>query len=271
MTKNNSEVKTENKNNADNVDVKLSQDLEKINLNTHKFVYQSSWGLTTRSIGIALMTHSDSVGAVIPPRVSQIQVVIIRCGKSSEEVDEYIKKIQSQLIDQNIRVKLDDRTNVTVGYKFNHWEIRGVPLRLEIGKKDMAENKLVAVKRNKLEKIVLENIDIGVKIRIMLDDMHEEMYNAAKNILDNSIKRVDSWDVFITEINDKNIALISWCGKISCEENIKEESCIRNDAKEVVTMGAKSLCIPFEYQENVKSCIKCGDAGKCIALFGRSY
>lgn len=235
------------------------------------YVYQSSWGLTTRSIGVAVMVHGDDIGLVLPPRVAYIQIIIIPCGKVNDGVNKYINDIKEKL--KKYRIEVDDRTNVNPGFKFNDWEIKGIPLRIEIGQRDVKNNSMVVVPRHTLEKTNLTNDDdLEVNIQNILDNMHNDLYNKAFDELTESIKKANNWNDFIAQLNENNMLLISWCNTAICEEMIKEESAIKNENNEVVNMGAKSLCIPFDYQNDIEEkCMKCGKEAKVNAIFGRSY
>lgn len=234
------------------------------------FVYQSSWGLTTRCIGVAVMTHGDNVGLVLPPRVAHIQVVIVPCGKIDDKLRAYVNSIVNQLI--GIRVHVDWRDNLSVGYKFNHWEIRGIPLRIEVGNKDMIKNEVVINTRHNREKKSYSRDNIYSTISGLIDQVHSEMYKNAKKTLISSIKKITEWSEFLPTLNDKNMILMSWCGSSECENEIKKVTEERNQNDEVIVTGAKTLCIPFEMQENVgKFCLKCGKQSIENVLFGRSY
>lgn len=234
------------------------------------FVFQSSWGITTRSIGVAVMTHGDDTGLVLPPRVAHIQVVIIPCGKVSDELRAYINSIVGDL--KGLRVHVDWRDHLSVGYKLNHWEIRGIPLRIEVGKRDMEKEEMVLVTRHTLKKSTSKRTDIKNTVSNVLDQIHNEMYDKAKKTLTNSIRRVGSWSEFLPVLNEKNIILMSWCGSSDCEEEIKKETEERNSNDEIVIAGAKTLCIPFEMQDNVtETCLRCGKPATENVLFGRSY
>lgn len=250
----------------------LGQNFAKMfDIKANDFVYQSSWGLTTRSIGVAVMTHSDENGLVLSPRIANFQIVIVPCGKLSDELKKYIDSIKENL--RPFRVRVDYRDNITVGSKFYYWEIRGVPLRIEVGLRDAKENKIVVVPRNSLEKKSIGIENIKEKIGSILDEMHNSLYEKAKEKLYASIIKVNSWEEFIKKLNENNMILMKWCNTSICEENIKEESNIKNDLGDVAVAGAKSLCIPFEFNnEKVDGkCMKCEKDATCIALFGRCY
>ncbi|ADM11129.2 prolyl-tRNA synthetase [Encephalitozoon intestinalis ATCC 50506] len=242
------------------------------------FVYQNSWGLTTRSIGIAIMIHSDNLGLVLPPRVAMIQVVVIPCGitasSSEEDVESlrtYISKIHAQL-KNFVRVHVDDRNNVTVGFKFNHWEIRGVPLRLEVGFKDMANSEACLVRRDTRAKKQVSVEDIGQTVMEEIDTMHNDMLSRATTERDRRISYVRSFEEFMSSLENKKMIMAPWCGVDKCEANIKSKTTKFGPNGNVVSTGAKTLCIPYEAKScNGMECINCNQKAIHYALFGRSY
>lgn len=197
-------------------------------------VWQNSWGLSTRTIGVMVMVHGDDKGLVLPPRVANIQTVLIPCGltvKSKEEDYTAIygacNDVAAKLKKSGIKVKADMRDNYTPGYKFNHWEIRGVPLRLEIGPMDLKKQQVTAVRRDTGAKftIPMDNIEAGVKEA--LETIQQDMFNRAKSERDASIVRVDKWEDFVPNLNDKKLILIPWCDRMECEDDIKDRSARR--------------------------------------------
>eukprot|EP00096_Caligus_rogercresseyi_P003966 TRINITY_DN1801_c0_g1_i1.p1 TRINITY_DN1801_c0_g1~~TRINITY_DN1801_c0_g1_i1.p1 ORF type:complete len:1654 (+),score=500.98 TRINITY_DN1801_c0_g1_i1:395-4963(+) len=245
-----------------------------------QFVYQNSWGFTTRTIGVLIMVHGDNQGLVLPPRISPVQVVIVPCGITAnlKEEDrkalyEACKKYEDILVrEHGVRVKGDYRENISPGWKFNHWELKGVPIRLELGPRDMKQNQFVVVRRDTGEKVVLKEIKDVVAL---LDTIQSDMFAKAKKELDEHLSIVRSWDDFMAALNRKNLIHAPFCGGKECEEEIKDKS--KGDA--VVepgspSMGAKSLCIPFKQADQLKQgdkCIGCGGTPEFFTLFGRSY
>jgi prolyl-tRNA synthetase len=244
-----------------------------------QYVYQNSWGLTTRSIGIATMIHSDDRGLMLPPRVAMIQVVVIMCGiiaKTSEadarRLTEYVREVCIQLKTVGVRYHLDDRSNCTVGYKFNHWEIRGVPIRIEAGFIDMEKGEVCLVRRDKTEKRRVSAEAIGVCIVKEINAMHNDMLERATVERDGRISKVATFEEFIAALEKKNIVLAPWCNDSHCEDEIKRKtiSCDTNNV--VIAAGAKSLCIPYEADScDGMRCVNCEKAAFRYTLFGRSY
>jgi prolyl-tRNA synthetase len=194
-------------------------------------VWQNSWGLSTRTIGVMVMVHGDDKGLVLPPRVANVQSVLIPCGltvKSKKEDFDAIygacTDVAAKLKKAGVKVKTDLRDNYTPGYKFNHWEIRGVPLRLEIGPMDLKKQQVTAVRRDTGAKfaIPLDNIEAGVNEA--LETIQRDMYTRAKTERDASIVRVDKWEDFVPTLNDKKLILIPWCDRMECEDDIKDRS-----------------------------------------------
>lgn len=246
-----------------------------VKINDHKneesFVYQNSWGLTTRCIGIATMIHSDDIGLILPPKVCRYQVVIVPCGSINEETAKYIADIQEDLKKSGIRVFLDDKTNVQPGFKFNHWELKGVPLRMEIGKRDCKNGTVVVAIRKDFKKETVESQNIGVSVLKKLEQIQNEMYQKAKKELERRTKTAETWTDFEKELANKNIVKIPFCGEIKCEETIKKDTMVIKD-EIVEVQGAKSLCVPFENNPSGSfSCLKCSKACDKYTLFGRSY
>lgn len=243
-----------------------------------ELVYQNCWGLTTRSIGVAVMVHSDDNGFVCPPRVAQIQVVIIPCGiKASTTDDEkaklkaYVEEIASDLKSNGIRVHIEDRDDLSPGYKFNHWELRGVPCRVEVGFKDLAKGEICVVRRDTRGKEQISKSEASAGVKRIMDKMHEDLYNKALAERDARTKVCDDFESMYSAVNDKNLTLVPWCGDVACENSIGEKTTVR-DGDSVVLMGAKSLCIPFDTPSfEGKKCVICKNSAKCYALFGRSY
>ena len=254
----------------------------------NEFVWQNSWGLTTRSIGVMTMVHSDNNGLVLPPRVASIQVVVIPVGitaKTSQEDQEKIMKGISEIVVRlraaGIRAHADTRDNYTPGWKFNHWELKGVPIRLELGPKDLAANEVRSVRRYDGEKQQLQLKDLESSIKNLINDIHNGMFQKAKTERDSRLRLVESWEDFVPALDEKCMVLVPWCEDSTCEESIKERSArkavsVLNENGEVdvraPSMGAKSLCIPFEQPKKCEGrCIACDNSSKSYALFGRSY
>ncbi|CAG8628420.1 6569_t:CDS:2 [Paraglomus occultum] len=252
-------------------------------------VWQNSWGLTTRTIGVMVMTHGDNKGLVLPPRVANLQVVVIPCGltaKSKEEdrkkVEDKIQEVLTELKSVGVKVKADLRDNYTPAYKYNHWELRGIPLRLEIGPRDVSSNQVMGIRRDTFEKKPIPLSELTTRVPELLNTIQREMFERAKKTYDEHVKIVLKWDDFVPMLDAKNFVLIPWCETEQCEDQIKENSARKATQDEpederAPSMGAKSLCIPFDQPKNPPivvgetKCVACGSDAKRYCLFGRSY
>ncbi|KAK9477227.1 hypothetical protein V1514DRAFT_296756 [Lipomyces japonicus] len=256
-------------------------DGEKIN------VWQNSWGLSTRVIGVMVMTHSDNKGLVIPPAVAQTQVVVIPCGitvKTTEEVKEAIingvTDITAQLKQAGLRVIADTRDNYSPGWKYSEYELKGVPLRIDFGPMDLKKGQVMIVRRDTGKKDFIPLADVATQIPTVLDTIQSEMYLRAKADFDSHVIKVTEWEDFVPALNNKNLIQIPWCGVLECEDDIKDRSARQNLGDEPAderapSMGAKSLCIPFEQPEGIikgeTKCPACGRDAIEWCMFGRSY
>lgn len=244
-----------------------------------QFAWQNSWGLTTRTIGVMTMVHGDNDGVVFPPRVAPTQVVIVplyfKDRVNNETMNQKAKELYELLSDAGIRAELDTRDYKNPGFKFSYWEVRGVPLRIELGPKDLEQGQITLVKRYNREKFALSLTDLkGSDIQTVLDNIQQEMFNRAKEERDSRMPNVLDWSEFMTELNKGNMCLAPWCDRPECEEQIKQRS--KRDSNEqeaLLTASAKSLCIPLEQPAlpaNQK-CVNCDHDAKLWCLFGRSY
>ncbi|KAF7395000.1 hypothetical protein HZH66_008174 [Vespula vulgaris] len=249
------------------------------------YVYQNSWGMTTRTIGVMIMVHGDDKGLVLPPNVASIQAIIIPCGITATTTVQQRDQLMSECLklendlskDESLRIKSDYANNRTPGWKFNHWELKGVPVRIELGPKDLEKNQVTFVRRDNNQKMTASRTEVVDFLRNLLTEIQSNMFNKAKKNLEDHIKKVEKWEQFSLELNKKNLLLSPFCGEPSCEDNIKADSA-RGDVGEeagALAMGAKSLCIPFEQPQtsipldNLK-CIhpSCKNKPKFYTLFG---
>lgn len=225
-----------------------------------QYVYQNSWGFTTRVIGIAIMMHSDDKGLVLSPRVAPIKSVIVPIlfEDTKEKVISKAREIQKILGDDT---ELDLREEYSPGWKFNEWEMKGVPIRIELGPKDLENDQAVVVRRDTGDKEFVKISDLKPAVDRLLDDIHNNLYHNAKNLLNDSASAAKTFDEFIKKIDDKKLVLAPFCNDPTCEEKIKEK-----------TNGAKSINMPFDKKlENDLKCIACDSPAKCMANFARSY
>ncbi|NQU98647.1 proline--tRNA ligase [Candidatus Woesearchaeota archaeon] len=224
-----------------------------------KFAWQTSWGFSTRSLGMLFGIHGDDKGLVLPPKVAPIQAVIVPIifEKTKNKVLKKAKEIKKSL---GAAVELDDRDNYSPGWKFNQWEMKGVPLRIEVGPKDVEKKQIVVVRRDTGEKIFVKEKDVKKKVKALLDDIQKNLFKKAKKFLDESIVQADDFDALKSVIKAKKIAYSPWCGEVDCEDWLKDKS-----------GGAKSVNIPFKQKKIKKKCVQCEKKANFYAYFAKSY
>lgn len=235
--------------------------------------WQNSWGMTTRTIGVMVMTHADDKGLVLPPRIANVQVVIVTIPNSKMSEDEQrnldakAKDIEETLKSAGIRVKYDDRDIYTPGWKYNHWELKGVPLRIEIGPRDMQNSVVMIARRDTGSKETAAWEGLAAKIHQVLEDVQTSMFAKAKEAFYGCLEEVTTWDDFMTALNKKHMVLAPWADEEEVEEDVKKRSATAD------AMGAKTLCIPFDQPELPEGavCFASGKPAKNWALWGRSY
>ncbi|XP_073409433.1 bifunctional glutamate/proline--tRNA ligase-like isoform X3 [Dendrobates tinctorius] len=247
-----------------------------------QYAFQNSWGLTTRTIGVMTMVHGDNMGLVLPPRVACVQVIVIPCGITnslSEEDREALLQKCSQyfkrLLNVNVRARTDLRDNYSPGWKFNHWELKGVPIRLEVGPRDMKSKQFVAVRRDTGEKLTIPEDQAETKLQDLLEEIHKNLYNRALSDLTSHMVVANTMEEFQKLLDTGKIVQIPFCGEIDCEDWIKKTTAKDQDLEPgAPSMGAKSLCIPFKPLKELQSGAKCvcdNASAKYYTLFGRSY
>lgn len=229
--------------------------------NQKEYVYQNSWGISTRSIGIVILMHSDNKGLVLPPKLAPIQVVIVPIlyEDSRKEVVELAETLKRNLEKQEILVYLDDREGYTPGWKFNEWEVKGVPVRIEIGPKDLAKKNVTIVQRDTGEKKSVPITWVEKGIKGLLDEIQLNLYKKAEEYLNSSIVKVSSKLEAEKAFKDEKIIFTKWCGSPGCEENFKERT------------GAKSLNSPLKQPKVSGKCFACEKEAKVWFYFGKSY
>lgn len=252
-------------------------------------VWQNSWGFTTRSIGVMIMIHGDDKGLVVPPRVSEVQAVIVPVGvtaKLSQEKKDALFKdieaIQTVLADAGVRVESDLRENYSPGFKFNEWELKGVPLRIEFGPKDSEKHVITVSRRDEEGKAEIAIAEIKSEVPALLEKIQADMFRRASEAYAKHRVQITDWEQFVPSLNAKNVNIIPHCLGGACEDEIKELS-KRQSAGDDTTedarapsMGAKSLCIPFEQPSEIAEgtpCVNpnCQAVAKKWVMFGRSY
>ncbi|MFQ6064729.1 MAG: proline--tRNA ligase [Candidatus Bathyarchaeia archaeon] len=227
------------------------------------YVWQTSWGVSTRLIGAMVMVHGDDRGLVLPPRIASYQVVIVPIPYKHVERDVILEKareVLSKLQKKGISAILDDREEYTPGWKFNHWELKGVPIRIEIGPRDVKKEQVIAARRDTLEKVAVKDGELLKTITKMLKEIQNNLFNRAKKFLDENITKVESYDEFKGVLGRKGgFIKACWCSKSSCEEKIKEET------------GATIRLVPFEKEKVFSNCVYCRGKADKVVYFAKAY
>ncbi|MGB4665019.1 MAG: proline--tRNA ligase [Bacteroidales bacterium] len=238
-------------------------DVKFLNRNNElEYVWATSWGVSTRLIGAIIMTHSDDKGLVLPPRLAPIQVILIPIFKTDEEkslVLEKLNNIKNQLLNNGIRVKLDDSDDNSPGWKFAEWEMRGVPLRLALGPKDLANNTIEYARRDTGEKQSLSQENIVENVKNYLENIQQNLYNRALAFRESHTFDTDNWDEFVKKIENGNFVWAHWDGTTETELKIKE-----------LTKATIRL-IPLDVKSENGTCIFTGNPSKHRVLFARAY
>lgn len=225
--------------------------------NKLEYVHQTSWGMTTRLIGAIIMVHGDNSGLVLPPKVAPTQVMIVPIMQKKEGVLEKAAELKERL--SAYRVKVDD-SDKNPGWKFAEQEMRGIPIRVEIGPRDIEANKALLVRRDTGEKIEVSLDEIEGRVGELLENIQQHMYEKALAHREENTHSAATWEEFTDIIeNRQGFVKAMWCGETACEEAIKEET------------GASTRCMPFVQEELGKVCVHCGKPAKKMVYFGRAY
>lgn len=227
--------------------------------NKLQYVHQTSWGTTTRLIGAVIMSHGDNNGLVLPPEIAPVQVVIVPIAAHKEGVLDKAYELRDRL-SKIFRVKVDD-SEQSAGWKFAEYEMKGVPVRLEIGPKDIENNQCVLVRRDNREKTFVSLDTLEESLKNTLDAFAEAIYNKALDNLNNRTFACTSVDEITEKLASNGDGFIKamWCGEEECEDKIKEIT------------GVGSRCIPFEQEELSDKCVCCGKPAKCMVYWGKAY
>jgi len=232
--------------------------------NTLQYAWTTSWGLSTRFIGAIIMTHGDDQGLILPPRLAPIQAVIVPICKSEPEtaaVMEVVKRVQAELKATGVRVKVDDRTEVTPGFKFNDWEMRGVPLRIEIGPKDVEKGSVALARRDipgKAGKSFVPQTGLAATVTDLLVDIQKSLLERATAFRDSHIFNPKDYAELV-EVVQNGWAYSYWCESTGCETKVKEDT------------KATTRCIPLGQEEAPGKCIVCGKDASHKVYFGKAY
>ena len=224
-----------------------------------EYAYQTSWGISTRLIGAIIMAHGDNRGLKLPPKVAPIQVEVIPIAMHKEGVEEAVSKVYERLKDK-FRVEADFRKQVSPGVKFNDCEMRGIPIRLEMGPRDIENNECVLVRRDTSEKITTKLDNLEETISKLLEDIQNNMYAICKKRMEDKTKDAHTLEEFEAIMNkEQGFIRAMWCGNAECEAKIKELT------------AAKSRCMPFEQEIIDDKCVCCGKPASKLVIWGRQY
>ncbi len=227
--------------------------------NQLQYVHQTSWGASTRLIGAIIMVHGDDSGLVLPPRIAPTQVMIVPIRQSAEGVLDAAKEMQASMKAAGLSVKLDD-SEKSPGWKFSEQEMRGIPLRVEIGPKDLEAGQCVLVRRDNREKIVCPIAELADKAKEVLEQEQNDMLARAKEFLNTHFSDAKNYKEFCKAVEEKpGFIRAMWCGDVACEEKIKEDT------------TATSRCMPFEQEQISDVCVCCGKPAKKLVYWGKAY
>lgn len=220
--------------------------------------YQTSWGVSTRLIGALIMAHGDQRGLKLPPRVAPIQVVVVPVAAHKEGVLEKANEIAQQLKDAGLRVELDDREQ-SPGWKFNEWEMKGVPVRIEIGPRDIENGQAMVARRDTHEKVAVKLDELTTKMPALLDDIHETMFKQSSEFLHSHIKVCENMDEMKVALENHNFVKAMWCGCRECEDKVK------------AALSATTRNMPFDQTPIGDKCVCCGKPATKVIYFAKSY
>ena len=224
-----------------------------------EYAYQTSWGISTRLIGAVIMAHGDERGLKLPPKLAPIQIRIIPIAMHKEGVLEKAEELKKAL-EKDFRIDIDAREQVTPGFKFNDCELKGIPIRIEIGPRDIENGECILVRRDTFEKVVVKLEELEKKLNDMLEDIQKNMYNMCQKRLEEKTQVATNMEEFEKEINEnQGYIKAMWCGDVECEDKIKEVT------------GAHSRCIPFKQEKLSSKCVCCGKEAKTMVVWGRQY
>ena len=226
-----------------------------------QYVWQTSWAETTRVIGALIMAHGDDQGLVLPPRIAPVQVIIIPISQNSA-IARFCDQLKTELEEVGIRVKIDDREEKTVGWKFNEWELKGVPVRIEVGEKEIKSGELTVFRRDKNEKLNIknENRHLPDKIIKLLDEIQKEMFLKQKKFTEENTHTVNSYEEFKKIMSTtRGFIKAMWCEDALCEKKIKDET------------KASTRVLPLETKDEKGKCIYCGKQAIHRWLFAQAY
>jgi prolyl-tRNA synthetase len=240
--------------------------------NVEEFVWQTSWGISWRLIGALIMVHGDDKGLILPPIVAPIQIIIIPIYKNVNEhlVKEHAKKLKDNLVALGYRVFVDDRDEYTAGWKYNEWEMKGVPVRINIGQRDIENNNVEIVRRDNRQKSIISVENLSKEIEKIFQSLQSDLYYKAEIYLKEKTKIITSFNDFKRDLDSYSGFIVTgWCGNEDCEVGVKEDT------------GADIRVIPFDVKDiptgldmtydDIKECIYCGKKVNKIVIFAKAY
>jgi prolyl-tRNA synthetase len=229
---------------------------------TEQYVWQTSWGISWRVIGAIIMVHGDDKGLILPPKISPTQVIIVPIYKDESKtvVKQKAYELEQKLKDSQIRVQTDDRDEYTSGWKFNDWEMKGVPLRVNIGLRDIQENQVELIRRDTKERFYVKEKELVNQTLSILEKIQSNMFDRAKNLLQEKTRSATTLEELLSVLDATGgFVACSWCGKRKCEDLVKEKT------------TADIRIVPFNPKNNISSCIGCGNQETIEVYFGRAY
>ncbi len=234
------------------------------NVNNHEeYVYATSWGVSTRLIGALIMVHGDDKGLRLPPKVAPIQVVIIPIFRSENDLEKihiYLEGILSSFNQNKVRYHIDKRKKMSPGFKFNEWEMKGVPIRMEVGPKDMENNSIFVVRRDTSEKMSVNITEAANEVSLLLEDIQDNLFQSAKNFRDSNTYTCSTYDDFKRLVKKGGFIKCGWDGSTETENKIKKET------------KATIRCIPFDQKNAIDlKCIYTGNPAKYEVVFSKAY
>ncbi|MCA1064087.1 proline--tRNA ligase [Rossellomorea aquimaris] len=223
-----------------------------------QYVQQTSWGFTTRIIGAMIMVHGDDRGLVVPPRIAPTQLMIVPIAQHKEGVLDFAYDLKDTL--QSVARVDIDASDKKPGWKFNEYEMKGIPLRLEVGPRDIENAQVIIARRDTGEKITVQMADLEVKVSELLKDIQQNLLNKARAHRDEKTTVVSTFDEFKSVVKEKGgFVKAMWCGDRACEDKIKEET------------SATSRCMPFEQEQVADTCVCCGKEAKHLVYWAKAY
>lgn len=229
---------------------------------TEQYVWQTSWGISWRVIGAIIMVHGDDKGLILPPKISPTQVIIVPIYKDESKtvVKQKAYELEQKLKDSQIRVQTDDRDEYTSGWKFNDWEMKGVPLRVNIGLRDIQENQVELIRRDTKERFYVKEKELVNQTLSILEKIQSNMFDRAKNLLQEKTRSATTLEELLSVLDATGgFVACSWCGKRKCEDLVKEKT------------TADIRIVPYNPKNNISSCIGCGNQETIEVYFGRAY